>query len=194
MVKKLFVFLESLLYLTFIIMDYIDVNSTCIKYLGIILCFVYSVYSKKQCKAVALFFTLVADLFLLVLLSNYELGVAMFIFAQLSYLYYLGNIDKDDFHAFLVVRIIIVALGTIVLHLTSNISLLNELVLIYFSNLLINCINAFRTKEKLFALGLLLFVCCDICVGLFNTGCDNPLITILMWIFYLPSQVLMVLS
>ena len=47
-------------------------------------------------------------------------------------------------------------------------------------------------------LGLLLFVGCDVCVGLHNlAGLPVPLSAFAqvgMWLFYLPSQVLIVLS
>ena len=49
-----------------------------------------------------------------------------------------------------------------------------------------------------FGIGLLLFVGCDVCVGLHNlTGTPAPLAAFAqvgMWLFYLPSQVLIVLS
>jgi uncharacterized membrane protein YhhN len=194
MIKKLFITIESLLYITFIIMDFLDINSTLIKYIGVILCFVYALYSKKKLKSVALLFTCLADLFLLVLLKHYELGVFIFIFAQVTYLYYLRNIDVRISNYILVFRILIIVVGTIILYFSNNFSLLYELVLIYFSTLLFNCLNAFKVKEKTFALGLILFIGCDICVGLFNTPYSDSVIAMLIWMFYLPSQVLIVLS
>lgn len=51
----------------------------------------------------------------------------------------------------------------------------------------------------LFAWGLSLFVCCDVCVGLWNLSVPLPpalleFARVGMWLFYLPSQVLIVLS
>ena len=46
----------------------------------------------------------------------------------------------------------------------------------------------------MFAIGLLLFTCCDICVGAWNLGLLPGFTRIGMWLFYLPSQVLIVLS
>ena len=47
-------------------------------------------------------------------------------------------------------------------------------------------------------LGLLLFIACDINVGLNNVhlieGIDYTLVNFLMWVFYLPSQVLLSLT
>ncbi len=194
MIKKLFISIETLLYITFIIMDFININSTLIKYISIILCFIFALYTKNKFKSLALLFTCLADLFLLVLLKYYELGVFIFIFAQLTYLYYLRNININISNSILILRILIIVIGTIILYLSNNFNLLYELVLIYFSTLLFNCLNAFKVNKKLFALGLLLFICCDICVGLFNTPYSNSVIAFLMWVFYLPSQVLIVLS
>ena len=51
---------------------------------------------------------------------------------------------------------------------------------------------------RLFALGLALFVGCDVCVGLFNAlPAPSPLYSaasVGMWLFYLPSQALIALS
>ena len=53
-------------------------------------------------------------------------------------------------------------------------------------------------RGRMFGLGLLLFVGCDVCVGLHNlAGLPAPLSAFAqvgMWLFYLPSQVLIVLS
>jgi len=194
MPKKLFIIIQSLLYILFISLDLLKISSTYIKYLTIFLCLLFVLYQKKKYKTIALFFTLLADYFLLVINKYYEIGLVLFIVTQITYLLYLRSIDKVISKKYLLVRIIIITIGIIILYLTKNNSLLNILVLIYFINLLINCLNAISTKEKLFALGLLLFISCDICVGLHNTHLDNSLISILMWIFYLPSQALIVLS
>ena len=61
--------------------------------------------------------------------------------------------------------------------------------------------NKLRLWEAaaLFALGLTLFVGCDVCVGIFNLPGLLPdalyqFSRIGMWLFYLPSQVLIALS
>ena len=79
--------------------------------------------------------------------------------------------------------------------------------LFYYANLILNVIFSFIQWEKppFFAVGLLLFLLCDTCVGLGNLyaylpvdadalnrvlygGCN------LAWVFYAPSQVLLALS
>lgn len=87
--------------------------------------------------------------------------------------------------------------------------------LFYFLTLCLNAVEAYvlsrPLKEKwhdeaaaekvrlVFAVGLLLFICCDICVGLWNLYPPPPRLLrefaqVGMWFFYLPSQVLIVLS
>lgn len=69
---------------------------------------------------------------------------------------------------------------------------------IYFSNLCINAAGAFALKKHLFAIGLVLFILCDLCAGAYNLALyfDYTLnfAQVGMWFFYLPSQVLIVLS
>ena len=77
---------------------------------------------------------------------------------------------------------------------------LNALALVYFPELVCNAAAALSLgrRGRMFGLGLLLFVGCDVCVGLHNlAGLPAPLSAFAqvgMWLFYLPSQVLIVLS
>lgn len=87
--------------------------------------------------------------------------------------------------------------------------------LLYFLNLCLNAVEAYTLSrpsreswhseavtEKvrpIFAVGLILFICCDICVGLWNLYPPLPpllreFVRVGIWFFYLPSQVLIVLS
>lgn len=52
---------------------------------------------------------------------------------------------------------------------------------------------------RLFSIGLWLFLCCDLCVGLFQNPQLVPpavsaFVSVGMWLFYLPAQVLIALS
>lgn len=192
--KKPFLIIEAIIYSLFLILDIYKINTVFIKYLGIILCLIYAIYNRKKTISIAMIFTVLADLFLLVLLSHYEIGVFSFIIVQLTYYYFLGNIDKAYFNMFLYIRGLTIILGTIVLSIFGCLNVLNELVLIYFSNLVFNCIQAWLLHKKTLALGLTLFICCDICVGLFNINTTNLVALYLSWFFYLPSQVLIVIS
>ena len=52
---------------------------------------------------------------------------------------------------------------------------------------------------RLFSIGLWLFLCCDLCVGLFQNPQLVPpavsaFVSVGIWLFYLPAQVLITLS
>lgn len=172
--------------------------------------------------AVALCFTVAADWFLLVRDDHYELGVGLFIIVQLLYAYRLYLLrGKKPCKRGLVMRLVALV-GAILLFPPVACLLLfaffkifpSEPVLfllfffdhagsapffllfsfLYFSNLIINTCEAFALKKRTFAWGLLLFVCCDLCVGAWNLNLWGGFARIGMWLFYLPSQVLIVLS
>lgn len=192
--KKKFIIVELIIYLTFIIFDLLKMDSTYIKYLGIIFCFLYSLLNAKKFQSISMFFTLIADMFLLVLNRYYEIGVLSFIVVQIIYILFIKNNNKKYFVSFLIFRFVVLFLGTLILCLTKNLNLLNFLVITYFSNLLINTIESYTIKNNILSLGLTLFVCCDICVGLHNVLPHETIASFLMWVFYLPSQVLIVLA
>ena len=194
--RKLFIGLESAIYLCFIILDILNRNTIYLKYAGIVLCFIYSLYSSERVISVALFFTLVSDFFLLVINRYYVVGVSTFIIVQLLYCYYIYK-KKTDVYVWL--RIVLSSSAVLLLINLNQISLLNVLVVIYFTNLVMNAFSSLtNSKLRLLSLGLFLFVCCDICVGLFNilsvSSPIYPYVSLGMWIFYLPSQVLITLS
>jgi len=89
-------------------------------------------------------------------------------------------------------------LGVYALGMASAVNLAAAL---YFSQLLSNTLLAWTVdgaRRHAFALGLTLFVGCDVCVGLFNAlPPASPLYfpaSVGMWLFYLPSQALIALS
>lgn len=194
MKRKFFIISESFLYILFIVLDLLKINSSYIKYMGIILCFLFALTNHKQPFVISTIFTLIADFFLLIIDKYYEVGVLNFIVVQITYLYFLGNIDKGYFNMFLYIRGLFIIAAMAILYFLHQLTLLNGLVAIYFINLVLNCIQAFVLKQKTLALGLLLFVCCDVCVGLHNISSSYTIATFLMWVFYLPSQVLIVLA
>lgn len=191
--KKLFVFIEIVIYITFLLLDLLKLNSSYIKYLGILLCFVFTTYNKDRYKSLAMLFTLLADLFLLIIDKYYEIGLICFVFVQMIYALIIEKSRKTGLKSILY-RVLIFVLGLLIIIYLRSISVLNILVILYFSNLLVNTILSYRCNNVLLAIGLSLFVCCDICVGLHNIISTNIIATYLMWFFYLPSQVLIVLS
>ena len=49
------------------------------------------------------------------------------------------------------------------------------------------------STAAIYAAGLILYFCCDLCVGL-NNLTPSPITNIAMWAFYLPGQVLIASS
>ena len=79
---------------------------------------------------------------------------------------------------------------------------LNILALFYFTNFFCNALASLSCSGRsmrLFSIGLWLFLCCDLCVGLFQNPQLVPpavsaFVSVGMWLFYLPAQVLIALS
>ncbi len=200
-----FVIVEIVLYLVFMTMDLSAYSGSTIvlKYIGILLCLAFSVLCAvrggKKLIPAALIFTAAADFFLLVIDRYYAVGILFFLVVQSIYLFYLY---KETEKIWIPVRIACIALVVVILWLTHLMSGLNLEAGIYFSMILVNMVMSWTYGKKmprLFALGLSLFVCCDICVGLYNLYWMLPdglyeFTRIGMWMFYLPSQVLIALS
>lgn len=219
--RRLFPALAGALWVCFLTLDLTGLCDSCwVKFASICLCCLTALLGAKttdgKLVAVALCFTVAADWFLLVLDKHYTLGVALFLVVQGIYAYrlYLFRGKHIHFRCF-TLRILLglfsgvflmglylfarAAFGwdgpprtTIYQDLWSIFS--EWLPLFYFSNLCINAAEAFALKKRTFAFGLFLFVCCDLCVGAYNLGLLPTLTFPGMWLFYLPSQVLIVLS
>ena len=150
-----------------------------------------------------LFMTLAADTVLVLLNRNYPLGVLFFCFVQTLY----GISLRPEMPVVwfrtagsLLVAAVVFSGISAALYAASAWSILQ---------LSLNVIEAWRVfradrseNEKrllLFALGLSLFWCCDISVGIYNlsaaaSGMLSSVSGFLMWVFYLPSQALLVLA
>ena len=166
----------------------------------------------------AMFFTVISDLFLLVL-DIQLLGVLTFILVQIFYGLRISIVKKHDLVKEFTTRIIIQAVLTLfIAYILKQINVLINPLLVatifYFIYILTNTLLAIsvamsakykRPSMQLFAIGMVLFLLCDINVGLFNmasfvTMPENiyvvvySLSSILMWSFYAPSQVLLAYS
>lgn len=183
-----------MIYISFIVLDLVGADSSFIKYAGILLCLLMCVLSKKALGSTALLFTAFADYFLLILDDHYCLGIASFIIVQLIYSLSLRNNEVNNRYP---IRGIAIAATVLMLSVMGINTLENMLALSYFSLLFGNCLLSFTNKKLgLFSCGLTLFVLCDICVGLHNvltTSTLYEIVSFMMWIFYLPSQVLITL-
>jgi hypothetical protein len=209
---------------TFIVFVPFTKNLYILEYAGICLCFVTGiiVFLRKRTHfnlfiLLALFFTLIADTFL-VLLSphlNYtfqSLAMTSFSLCQICYLVAIQLVKKSKrelcinlaIRAALLIALEVVALVV----LQSSFNYLVFVSLFYFSQLVVNIVFSFiHARSHLFlALGLLLFLGCDFFIGLgylvdiLQLPADhfiNSLISVnfnFAWLFYLPSQVLLSLS
>ena len=161
----------------------------------------------------ALLATVCADYFL-VLRGAEQKFVAMFFFlvAQLCYFarLYQSEPQKPRRIAHAVSRgaLCLITLAVTLLVLGQNADGVALISMLYFANLVLNVIFAFALREKppLFAIGLLLFACCDVFVGLSLIEAYLPLAEggfiwhlahpgfNAAWVFYVPSQALIALS
>ncbi len=195
---------EAALYAAFLAMDVTDAGPSTVpvKYAGILLCVLFALYAAARggdrlvCPALVL--TAAADWFLLVRNDHYAVGVALFLCVQTAYYLRLRRLGAGSGWFLRAALALLAGAGLYVLHMASPLNLLAGL---YFSQLVSNTLLAWSVKGRrltLFALGLTLFVGCDVCVGLANSGLVPPgalrFVSIGMWLFYLPSQVLISLS
>ena len=196
-ITTVFLILEGLIYAAFLILDFTGRggHTIWIKYSGILLCLIYALLCALRGgdKLVfpAMIFTAAADWFLLVRCNYLGVGVALFLVVQSIYLVRLRKMGAGGG---IQLRIILPLLFGVTLVLLRAATPLYLLVALYFSQLVSNTVLAWRAKQWMYAIGMTLFVCCDICVGMFNIGLALSFSSIAMWMFYLPSQVIIVLT
>ena len=163
--------------------------------------------SGAQFIRLGIFLTLEADYFLVLKGKNLE-GVVTFILVQLSYFVYLLSVEKRERIriANIVLRVALSFLSVCIafLVLGNNADTLATVSAIYYVNLLANMLFALLLgrRERIFAIGLALFAMCDLCIGIevllsyyfdvdvsafYGLGINLP------WLFYQPSQILIVL-
>ena len=209
----LFTAVESILYIAFLLLDLFNAETSLIKYLSICVCFFYAllmkIYNKNMNPVLlsAMTFTLFADTFLLLIGKYYLIGVISFCIVQTIYAVYLISISN-----ILSIFPRLAAFLTLIIFLSlHNIADALSIASAYsYTQLIFNTIHAFTIKYKksdgwLLAVGLLLFLMCDTCVGLTNItlyynnmhtliSFIQPVASFGMWLFYLPAQVLIVCS
>lgn len=233
-----FILLEIILYFAFLYIDIFESGysgvSSVIKFIGIAGCFCYTLFgmntfynnifkSNRDINRLyimlirwALFFTLISDVFLLLLTNESEKGVFTFIIVQGIYRYYLWHMNKQIGGQGGRLRFLYspnIFLGCLVLlimyFLMVPVNLLLCITVFYFVSIVLNVITAIRLAVRIrtsasviFAIGMILFLLCDINVGIYNMA-DFILVdkiwfkniygfsTIGMWLFYLPAQVLL---
>lgn len=196
-VTAIFLIIESLIYAAFLTLDFTGMGhyTIWIKYSGILLCLLFALLcalcNGDKLVLPAMIFTAAADWFLLVRGDHLGIGVALFLVVQSIYLIRLRRMGVGSM---IWLRILLPLLFGVTLMLWQAANPLFLLVALYFSQLVSNTASAWRAKKWIYAVGMTLFVCCDICVGMFNIGLALPFSSKAMWLFYLPSQVLIVLT
>lgn len=205
--------LEFCLYASFLILDFFfDSPTVCLKYAGIVLLLIYVALDALIVRRISVFFalgllfTLVADTFLLLIDDFYWIGLISFNLVQ--NLYFLGLQKEIRFfriHALLRLALYIVV--PIAGGITGEweVILSGSYLLCLLANIVVLAFFCPKSRNnRILLLGWLLFLACDINVGLFNLGnyfslpanVQNALMDIsgnLMWLFYLPSQYLIAL-
>lgn len=150
----------------------------------------------------AMTMTLVSDIFLLVLDSNYTVGVCTFFVAQIFHALEIPRSKRRAVVSFSL-RFGATAIVLIGLALSKLFEPLYIAVAFYAPQLIGNFVeHTFgmflsqgreeRRRSLILAVGFLLFLGCDLCVGLSNIGVDG--VGIWIWAFYAPSQALIAIS
>ena len=199
-----FLAVEGVLYAAFLTLDLTGRGESAVpvKYGGVLLCLLFALACAlrggDRLVSPALALTAGAEWFLLVRNDRYAVGVALFLCVQTVYYLRLRLSGVSGAYPLRAGLALAAGLGLYALGLASPVNLLAGL---YFSQLLSNTVLAWTKRDwrwRVFAAGLTLFVGCDLCVGLFNTlSAASPLypaVSVGMWFFYLPSQVLIALS
>lgn len=225
--RTAYIVLQLFLYVSFMSLDILNSEgyklSNILKFSSIILCFLYvcltgKVRSNKRDTNIlllAMFFTVISDWFILIK-DSYNLGLITFILVQSMYLVriHLYNNLKSILIAFIrnLLISIFVILIVIKVDIEPEVILILSLAIVYLVTFIFNILDTtilyikIRRKDVfLFLLGLILFILCDINVGLFNLTnyiqmnpfiYDKiyPFVFLGMWFFYLPSQVILSVS
>ena len=212
-IKKIFYGLFFLVYVLFVGIDINLINgfpvpSYAIKYIGIILVVAFAVFLKNRQKnqdgklvLAALGITLAADFFLL-FTPYYVAGVTIFCAAHLVYI---CRYRKKFGLRITVPTVLLLAVVHVLLsEKGSELSLLYAVCGIYGILIITATIcaekaeNLPRRSRRAAVAGMILFILCDINVALFQVlPKESPIlgtVSVLMWVFYYPSQILIAQS
>ena len=190
-----FLTVETLLYLSFLFLDLrTGADTKWLKFASILMVALMSFRLNDKIVIAALCLTASADVFLLVLDQWYIVGLLLFCIVQLLYSLHLHS------QKMLSMQIVLLIFSAILVLAYRR---MEPLAVGYITVFLLNLFHAasfaIRAKGRqtfLFAFGLLLFFCCDLCVGYYSIG-EGALwefSRIAMWGFYLPGQVMILLS
>ena len=178
-----------------------------LKFGTIAMCFVFSLIHCKNVKSHlfigAMLFTMISD-WILVLCFNYKtIWIALVTFSISQIFHMLDMKEMKNLKWTLIRRAILFVLLSILVCVLNGFNVISILTAFYAANLILNIVDASRVKIKghvLMVIGFILFLLCDICVGWAMsqfTGNIKPLDYFAgfgMWLFYVPSQALLVFA
>lgn len=208
----IYLIFQLFLYSAILFID-INISNKILTYSVILLNFIFGIYILSAqynddtiISTVALFFTLIADTFL-VLLDNKLLGVISFNFVQIFYMLKVKNLITKKNKVLNITRFSSLTLFSIILFFLTlkNFDFLIFTTGLYFIMLVFNFIESIPLyKKNLFVpLGFILFILCDVFVGLgfledsININFIKKIMDIdfnFIWFFYTPSQVFLTIS
>lgn len=185
-------------------------------YACIVINFLYSLTFIKNIKRkenlylqLGLLTTLIADLFLVAIGKYKEIAMSSFFITQISYGLFLLETSKNK-KVDLLIRLAgsLFSIVLTIIVLKDKVDYLSIISVCYFYNLILNAILSFVSSPyTIFKIGLILFICCDIFVGLGSAKGvyldinEGSLIYKLLaldfnfiWFFYVPSQLLISLT
>ena len=192
---NVFLTAEIILYCAFLLLDlFTSADTKWLKFAAILLVALMGFRSERREITAALCLTAAADVFLLVLDRWYDFGILLFIIVQLLYAVSM-RAKKTIF-----IQFAIVLIAVVLYFVTGKTEIMAcGYITVFLCNLIHAGIKAAIVKDRktiLFFTGLALFFCCDLCVGYYNIG-TGPLrgfCSVAMWGFYLPGQVMILLS
>lgn len=203
-----FTAVSAAIYAAFLTLDILHRSSIAVKYAGIILCCACALWlwgsgRAKPAVPCALALTLAADTFLLVLNRCYALGVGLF--CAVHFIYAAVLAQGQALRRALAVRAGVTAAVWLALAaggLWQPVTVLSAVSGVWLCANTLRALRVCRGQQRLLAAGLALFTACDLCVALYNaewlgaalTGTAARAVQLGMWLFYLPAQVLIVLS
>ena len=206
--RTIFLVLEALLYAAFLALDLTGGSaalSAGLKYAGIALVVLAGLTALRSRDGwivfAALVLTAAADVFLLLLDAHYLAGVALFLCVQALYTERLCVMSGMNRTLHFTARAMLAGFAAaFVGKAFGRLEMLAAAYIVwFFMNLAHSVSIAAQTRTRravLFAAGLGLFFLCDLCVGVQNLpqSALSAFANVAMWAFYLPGQVLIVLS
>lgn len=192
-----------------------DIN---LRYISVILaCGFFVIFAEKSHSyiftQIGLVCTVIADYFLVYLADIKQLPAMLFFsVAQIAYFLRLYFADKSElrrkWHIIIRAAISVVVIAVTFAVLGESCDALALVSMFYYANLALNLVFAFADfkNNKIFAIGVLLFLLCDTVIGLSFIDAYLPINESsviykiihpgfdLAWVFYLPSQALIAVS